>query len=164
MAISLNLFKKTIFTIILLLISSPAVRSDEVNDMLPQYGLLKGLLPNSVESYSLSDDGSFEVNLKSTCYVQFSSNLVYYERTIKGKLSYGAISDLSGIQAKKLFIWVSVTAIVAHSDKDEIEFQVGVISQNLPESEFESIPSCKSCVSCRGAAGIPPNAGLLSSS
>ncbi|KAJ3674594.1 hypothetical protein LUZ60_005210 [Juncus effusus] len=164
MAISLNLFKNTILTIILLLISSPTIRSDTVHDMLLEYGLPQGLLPNSVESYSLSEDGSFEVNLSSTCYVQFPSNLVYYEKTIKGKLSYGAISDLSGIQVKKLFIWVSVTGIVVHSDKDEIEFQVGFISQNLPESDFESIPSCKSSVSCRGAAGILSNTGLLSSS
>nr|CAD1840369.1 unnamed protein product [Ananas comosus var. bracteatus] len=64
--------------------------------------------PNTVASYSLSADGDFVVELEAPCYVQFS-NLVYYEKTIKGKLSYGAISDLSGIQVKKLFVWLPVT-------------------------------------------------------
>ncbi|KAG2536010.1 hypothetical protein PVAP13_9NG152400 [Panicum virgatum] len=94
------------------------------NDLLPKYGLPKGLIPDSVASYTFDEAaGAFEIHLASTCYVHFGSHLVYYERTITGKLSKGAISDLSGVQAKKLFLWVYVTGMVAHPDKGTIEFQ-----------------------------------------
>nr|CAD1840370.1 unnamed protein product [Ananas comosus var. bracteatus] len=72
-------------------------------------------------------------------------------KTIKGKLSYGAISDLSGIQAKKFFIWVPVTGIVAHPDSRSIEFQVGFISESLPVDQFETVPFA------RPTPGISPN-------
>ena len=112
-----------------------------MHDLLPEYGLPKGLLPDNVKSYSLSNDGSFEIQLQSTCYVQFD-RLVYYDKTIKGKLSYGKVSDVSGIQAKKLFLWVSVTGIVVHPDRDTIEFQVGFLSEELSAKQFEAVRSC----------------------
>ena len=115
----------------------------DVHDLLPLYGLPKGLLPDNVNSYSLSaDDGDFEIELDSTCYVHFSK-LVYYDKKIKGKLSYGKVSGVSGIQAKKGFLWVSVSGIVAHPSSDTVEFQVGFLSEELPVSEFEKIHTCK---------------------
>ncbi|KAL5563517.1 hypothetical protein UlMin_033264 [Ulmus minor] len=120
----------------------------DVHDLLPKYGLPKGLLPNNVKSYSLSDDGSFEIELNSHCYVQFD-RLVYYEKKIKGKLSYGSVSSVSGIQAKKLFFWVSVTAIKADKDSGMIEFYVGPVSEELPAEQFEVVPVCKSSA-CQG--------------
>lgn len=147
--------------VLLVLVVAPSpIRCDTAHDLLASYGLPKGLLPDAVKSYSLSDhaddDGgrSFEVQLRSSCYVHFPSNLVFYDATIRGKLSYGRISDLSGIEAKKLFIWVSVTGIVAHPDKDAVEFQVGFISESLPDSDFQSVPGCKSSAGCRGAAAL----------
>ncbi|KAJ1691866.1 hypothetical protein LUZ63_016021 [Rhynchospora breviuscula] len=135
--------------------SATPIGADKVHDLLPKYGLPAGLLPDAVKSYSLSDDGTFEIQLSSSsCYVHFPSNLVYLDSTIKGDLSYGRISNLSGIQAKKLFLWVTVTAIVAHPDQNSVEFQVGFLSQSLPDSEFQSIPRCKSSVACRGAPNL----------
>uniref|UniRef100_A0A5B7BEJ4 DUF538 family protein n=1 Tax=Davidia involucrata TaxID=16924 RepID=A0A5B7BEJ4_DAVIN len=123
--------------------STPATNSiADVHDLLPQYGFPKGLLPNAVKSYSLSDDGTFIVELERSCYVQFDE-LVYYDRNIKGKLSYGSVSDVSGIQAKKLFLWVSVTSIKADSKSGMIEFDVGPLSEKLPADQFETIPNCK---------------------
>ncbi|KAJ3687234.1 hypothetical protein LUZ61_016398 [Rhynchospora tenuis] len=152
-------------TVALFLSLAPTpIRSDEVHDLLPTYGLPAGLLPDAVKSHSLSDDGTFEVQLTSNCYVHFPTNLVYFSSTIKGKLSYGQISDLSGIQAKKLFVWVTVTGIVAHPDQNNVEFQVGFLSESLPASEFQSIPPCKSSVSCRGASAILSQANLVSES
>ena len=115
----------------------------DVHDLLPLYGLPKGLVPDNVKSYSLSDDGDFVIELKSTCYVHFESRLVYYDKKIRGKISYGEVSDASGIQAKKAFIWVSVTGIVAHPSRDSIEFKVGFLGEELPASEFEKIPVCR---------------------
>lgn len=118
--------------------------STDVHDLLPEYGLPKGLLPDAVNSYSLSSDGTFIIQLQNPCYVHFDDQLVYYDKQIKGKLSYGSVSGVSGIQAKKLFLWVGVTGMnVDDEDPDWIEFHVGALSQKLPAKEFESVPNCK---------------------
>ncbi|WOL15231.1 hypothetical protein Cni_G24012 [Canna indica] len=141
---------RLLFAAILLLFAAVA-SADEVHDALPQYGLPKGLLPDSIVDYSLSNDGDFMIELAAPCYIQFSY-LVYYEKTIRGKLSYGAISSLSGIQAKKLFFWVSITGIQAHPADGTIKFEAGFISESLKESEFESVRHCKATASIRGGA------------
>ncbi|XP_057512769.1 uncharacterized protein LOC130794823 [Actinidia eriantha] len=64
-------------------------------------------------------------------HVQFDE-LVWYDKQVTGKISYGSISDLSGIQTKKLFLWVSVTAIEVDSGSGMIEFYVGALSEKLP--------------------------------
>ncbi|KAG6632658.1 hypothetical protein I3843_13G152100 [Carya illinoinensis] len=131
-------------------LSSPLQPVADVHDLLPQYGLPKGLLPNNVKSYTLSDDGSFTIELTSPCYVQFDQ-LVYYNKKVNGKLSYGSVSSVSGIQAKKLFLWVSVTGIQADKDSDSIEFYVGALSEKLPAKQFEDVPVCKSKACTTGA-------------
>ncbi|XP_004294982.1 PREDICTED: uncharacterized protein LOC101301566 [Fragaria vesca subsp. vesca] len=123
----------------------------DVHDLLPKYGLPRGLLPDNVRSYTLSDDGTFEIYLESPCYVHFDE-LVYYNTTIKGKLSFGSVSDVSGIQAKKLFIWVSVTGMHMDEGSDSVEFYVGALSEKLPAKQFEDVPVCKT-KACRGGAG-----------
>ncbi|KAK6925736.1 Protein of unknown function DUF538 [Dillenia turbinata] len=114
----------------------------DVHEVLPFYGLPKGLLPNNVIAYDLNDEGDFTITLEHSCYVQFDQ-LVYYEKTIKGKLSYGLVSDVAGIQVKKLFVWVPVTGMKADEDNAMIEFFVGVLSQKLPVDLFENVPTCK---------------------
>lgn len=114
-----------------------------ISSILDQNGLPIGLLPSSVDSYSLSGDGEFRVSLDMACYVKFDYE-VYYAKTITGKLSYGAISDLSGIQAKEAFFWVPVTGIrVDIPNSSYIYFEVGPISKKLPVSQFEDIRDCK---------------------
>ncbi|PRQ35601.1 hypothetical protein RchiOBHm_Chr5g0081761 [Rosa chinensis] len=124
----------------------------DVHDLLPKYGLPRGLLPDNVRSYTLSDDGTFEIHLENPCYVHFDQ-LVYYNKNIKGKLSFGSVSDVSGIQAKKLFIWVSVTGMHMEQGSDSVEFYVGALSEKLPAKQFEDIPVCKS-KACRGGASV----------
>lgn len=129
--------------------STPLQSVSDVHDLLPKYGLPKGLLPNNVKSYTLSGDGNFEIELEKPCYVQFDQ-LVYYNKKIKGKLSYGSVSDVSGIQAKKLFLWVSVTGIKADKDSGMVEFYVGAFSEKLPAKQFEDIPVCNT-KACQGS-------------
>ncbi|WOL07787.1 hypothetical protein Cni_G16536 [Canna indica] len=70
--------------------------ADGVHDILKEYGLPKGLLPHS-KHHSFSDgNGELVVELKAPCYAQ-SSDIIYYDRIITGKLSYGIISDISSI-------------------------------------------------------------------
>ncbi|KAG9450407.1 hypothetical protein H6P81_010372 [Aristolochia fimbriata] len=118
-----------------------------VFELLPQYGLPSGLLPDSVTSYTLADDGKFVVELEKPCYLQFEY-LVYYDRRITGTLKYGSISDLKGIQVKKLFLWLDVDEIrVDLPPSDYIYFQVGWITKKLGVSQFAAVRSCKASVS-----------------
>ncbi|TXG73087.1 hypothetical protein EZV62_001666 [Acer yangbiense] len=121
----------------------------DVHDLLTLYGLPKGLLPGNIESYTLQNDtGYFSIHLTDACYVDFNP-LVYYGKKITGRLSYGAVTDISGIQAKKLFIWVSVTGMEKVKDSDFIEFFVGSLSEKFPTDKFKQVPLCKSKASMR---------------
>lgn len=125
-------------------IGADTVTADQpISEMLAKYGLPIGLIPDSVTSYSLADDGEFKVELAKSCYVQFDY-LVYYEKTITGKVTYGKITDLSGIQAKQFFIWVDITGMeVDLPASDYIYFKVGIISKKIEISWFETVPTCK---------------------
>nr|GEY52223.1 hypothetical protein CTI12_AA223780 [Tanacetum cinerariifolium] len=130
--ISLNLIITTTF-------------ANDIHDILPEYGLPIGILPDAVQSYTLSPtDGSFTVFLTNPCYVKFDDQTVYYDKTIKGKLTYGSVSNVSGIQAKELFVWLSVTGMEVDVGGDMVEFHVGVLSKKLPVDMFREVPECKS--------------------
>ena len=110
----------------------------------------KGILPDAVQSYALSHDGSFCVQLKTPCYVHFD-RLVYYDTLITGKLSYGSVTDVTGIQAQKLFLWLPVTGIKADDQSGTVEFFVGPLSEQLPADQFQDIPSCNNHACARKA-------------
>lgn len=117
----------------------------DVHDLLPLYNLPKGILPRDVKSYTLSNkDNSFTIELSSNpCYVKFKDQVVYYDKIVRGKLGYGKVTGVSGIQAKKFFIWVSVTGMEVDQNNDMVEFHVGALSQELPAKDFQTIPSCR---------------------
>ncbi|KAF8010455.1 hypothetical protein BT93_J1172 [Corymbia citriodora subsp. variegata] len=124
-----------------------------VYELLPKFGLPSGLLPASVRSYNLSDDGQFAVDLEGPCYVQFDY-LVYYDRRITGKLSYGSITDLKGIQVQRFLFWLDVDEIrVDLPPSDSIYFQVGIINKKLDVDQFQTIRSCRDKVAgpCGGS-------------
>lgn len=133
----------------LLLVAVLTASAYDAHDALQDFGLPKGLLPDSVSSFSLAENGEFVVELTAPCYVQFT-NLVHYEKTIRGKISNGIISDLSGIQTKKFFAWFSISAIEARPADGSIEFKVGFLSELLPETLFESVPHCRVNALSRG--------------
>ncbi|KAH6759680.1 DUF538 family protein [Perilla frutescens var. frutescens] len=128
-----------------LLILSASSETTDVHDLLPLYNLPKGLLPSNIKSYSLSTtDTTFTVELSSSpCYIKFNDQLVHLDRIIKGKLKYGEVSQVSGIQVKKFFFWVSVDRIEVDEKHGMIEFFVGSLSQKLPAKDFETIRSCR---------------------
>ncbi|KAL2557140.1 uncharacterized protein Fot_01879 [Forsythia ovata] len=114
-----------------------------VYEILSQYGLPSGLLPDSVTSYTLSEDGKFEVKLKKACYIKFDY-LIYYEKKITGKLSVGSISNLKGIQVKRFLFWFDVDEIkVDLPPSDSIYFTVGFINKELDVGQFLTVRSCK---------------------
>ncbi|KAK9692413.1 hypothetical protein RND81_09G262500 [Saponaria officinalis] len=125
----------------LLCIPSAAASASDIHDILPEYNIPKGILPNVPNSYSLSkSDGRFTVQLDHPCYVKFDDQLVYYSPVIKGRLSYGKVSHVSGIQARMFFIWVSVSGMDIQNDM--VAFHVGAFTQKLPAHQFHTIPSC----------------------
>ncbi|XVE78773.1 hypothetical protein DITRI_Ditri14bG0004900 [Diplodiscus trichospermus] len=125
------------------LVPQPKTSPPAVWDILPKYGLPAGLLPSTVTNYSLQNDGRFIVVLESPCYVQFEY-LVYYEKTITGKLGYGSITDLKGIQVQRFFLWFDVDEIkVDLPPSDSIYFQVGFINKKLDVDQFKTIHSCR---------------------
>ncbi|KAH7532310.1 uncharacterized protein LOC107415023 [Ziziphus jujuba] len=147
-ALFLLLFVSIVTTPCLTLSDTPTVY-----EILSQFGLPSGLLPDSVTSYTLSDDGRFIVHLEKPCYVEFEY-LVYYEKTITGKLSYGSITDLKGIQVKRLLFWFDVDEIkVDLPPSNSIYFQVGIINKKLDVEQFKTVHSCRdglSGASCLG--------------
>ncbi|RAL45559.1 unnamed protein product [Cuscuta campestris] len=136
------------------LASADSASEPTVYDMLTKYGLPAGLLPDSVTSYTLSDDGAFEVYLEKPCYVQFDY-LVYYDKKISGKLGVGSITGLKGIQVKRLLFWFDVDEIrVDLPPSGSIYFQVGIINKELDAAQFETVPTCrdKALALCGGSA------------
>ncbi|PKU82478.1 hypothetical protein MA16_Dca005483 [Dendrobium catenatum] len=145
---------KFLIAAVSLLLAVTSATASTVHDELSKYGLPPGLLPESVINYSVNSNGDFEVELSSTCYVKFT-DLVYYSKKVKGKLSYGLISDLEGIKVKKLFAWLPITGILARDDGKNLEFQVGFLSELLPISLFAKIPHCGAAKgSYRGSEGL----------
>lgn len=144
MASKLKLNYCVLFIFCLLLKICASSPTPTVYEILPRFGLPSGLLPDSVTNYTLSDDGKFEVTLQKACYIQFDY-LVYYEKTITGKLNLGSISDLKGIQVQRFyFLWFDVDQIkVDLPPSDSIYFTVGVINKKLDVDQFLTVHSCK---------------------
>lgn len=119
-------------------------------DILSKYALPRGLLPDSVVSYALGEDGAFEVQLAKPCYVQFDY-LVYYEKYISGKLNVGSITKLKGIQVKRFLFWFDVDEIkVDLPPTNSIYFTVGIINKQLDISQFQTVHTCTDkATSCR---------------
>lgn len=144
----------TIFTLSLTVTASTNNNKETVYELLPKYGLPSGLLPDTVTDYSLSeDDGRFVVVLEKPCYVQFDY-LVYYDKTVSGKLSYGSISNLKGIQVQRFFLWLNVDEIrVDLPPSNSIYFQVGLINKKLNVDQFKTVHSCRDSLTSSPCAG-----------
>lgn len=122
-----------------------------VYELLPKYGLPSGLLPDSVTKFTLSDDGRFVVYLAKSCEIEFDYR-VRYEETVSGRISYGSITELKGIQVKRLFIWLDVDEIkVDLPPTDSIYFKVGFINKKLGIDQFKTVHSCGVSGSCGGS-------------
>lgn len=145
---------RAIFIVVVLVVFIPTSLSASqkaydptVYEILPKYGLPSGLLPDSVTNYTLSNEGHFTVVLKKNCYVQFEY-LVYYDTTISGKLGYGSITDLKGIQVQRFLLWFDVDEIrVDLPPNGSIYFHVGVINKKLDLDQFQTVHSCSDRIS-----------------
>lgn len=134
---------------------APSAPEPSVYDILEQYGLPRGLLPDSVKSHSLAENGEFVVKLERPCYIPFDY-LVYYEASITGTLKYGSITNLKGIQVQRFFLWFDVDEIkVDLPPSDSIYFLVGFINKKLDVQQFQTIRSCGKGVSDHPSKQLP---------
>ncbi|GLJ10816.1 hypothetical protein SUGI_0135680 [Cryptomeria japonica] len=109
--------------------------------VLEQYGFPPGLLPTNVKSYSLNEDGSFEIYFEGSCSFSLESgySLKYRDR-ITGHISTGSLKDLKGVSVKVMFFWLTIDGIVREGDN--LEFSVGVASASFPVDNFIESPQC----------------------
>eukprot|EP01018_Ginkgo_biloba_P011535 Gb_40131 [translate_table: standard] len=116
---------------------------ETIYDVLKKNGLPVGLLPKGVKSYTLQEDGQLEVYLEKPCFTKFE-NQVYFERMIRGNLSYGQLAGVAGLEQQELFLWFPVKGIrVDIPNSGFIYFDVGVVYKQFSLSLFESPPDCK---------------------
>ncbi|CAH2069969.1 unnamed protein product [Thlaspi arvense] len=121
--------------------SSPS--SPTIHDVLRSKGLPAGLLPQEVDSYTLSDDGRLEVFLAAPCLAKFETR-VYFDSVVRANLSYGSLVGVEGLSQEELFLWLSVKDIVVKNpDSGVIIFDIGVAFKQLSLSLFEDPPKCK---------------------
>ncbi|GLJ10552.1 hypothetical protein SUGI_0130420 [Cryptomeria japonica] len=107
--------------------------------VLEEHGLPIGLLPSNVESYSLdSSDGSFVVNLDSSCSFQIDSYHLKYNKTFTGKIGLNSLNELDGISVKVLFFYLSINKVLREGDA--LVFYVGSFSASFPVSDFSECP------------------------
>ncbi|XP_042380023.1 uncharacterized protein LOC121972419 [Zingiber officinale] len=95
-----------------------------VYNILQEYNLPPGILPDNVKSFSIASNGYFVIDLYGECYVDFEY-VVYYAPRVSGFLGYGSISNLEGVQIRSYLIWYGVNYIkvdLPYSDFVYIQF------------------------------------------
>lgn len=141
-------------TLLGLLILMPSVMSfassdaPTAYDLLEEYSFPRGILPEGVESYLLTSDGSFDLYLREECEfkVQGGSYVLRYKRKISGVLEPGALKKLHGVSVKLLFLWFGIDEVVRTGDS--LEFRVGLLSATFPSDNFEDCPRCRCGFDC----------------
>ncbi|PKA46374.1 hypothetical protein AXF42_Ash020265 [Apostasia shenzhenica] len=114
-----------------------------IHDLLREHGLPAGLLPKAVESYTLERrTGLLEVRLEQPCYAKYDG-MAYFDRVVRGNLSYGSLGGVVGLEQMELFLWLPVRGIlVANPFSGVIFFDIGVARKQLSLSLFEVPPDC----------------------
>ncbi|KAI3706333.1 hypothetical protein L6452_23990 [Arctium lappa] len=100
--------------LILAVISSTpliSANSPTIYEALEHFGLPVGIFPDSVTSYTYDrTDGSFVVELKTFCFIQFDY-LVHFRPKITGKINYGVLSEIIGLEAHVFGLWFNIDEI-----------------------------------------------------
>ncbi|KAG6468567.1 hypothetical protein ZIOFF_073255 [Zingiber officinale] len=98
--------------------------SSTVYDILQEYNLPPGILPDTVKSFFVASNGYFIIYLYREFYVDFEY-VIYYAPCVSGFLGYGSVSNLEGVQIQSYLIWYDVSYIkvdLPYSDFVYIQF------------------------------------------
>ncbi|KAG0529351.1 hypothetical protein BDA96_05G091100 [Sorghum bicolor] len=121
--------------------SSPAAPRTAY-EMLEQYNLSRGILPEGVTGYDLRPDGSFEVYLPGDCSVHVAGGTpIRYSSVIAGNIQSQWIRALKGVKVKVLLTWIAITGVNRTQD-DQLNFFAGRISKSFPADKFANSPQC----------------------
>ncbi|XP_071711818.1 uncharacterized protein [Rutidosis leptorrhynchoides] len=141
-----NLLPKLISLLIIITQSSSSsspLKSPSIYDALNANGLPIGLLPKGITNFTIDPSNQrFEVHLNRSCNTKFETS-VRFDWNFAGVLSYGKMSNMSGIAAQDLFLWFPVKGI--HVDiptSGLIYFDVGVVYKQFALSSFENPRDC----------------------
>ncbi|CAI0543177.1 unnamed protein product [Linum tenue] len=111
---------------------------------LTTYGFPIGLLPTSVQSFSLNKtSGEFSLDFGSSCKITLPPDnyLATYSKTVRGRIVQGRIAELDGIRVRAFFKWWSITGI--KSGDGELVFEVGMVTAKYPAKNFDESPECE---------------------
>ncbi|KAL6564171.1 hypothetical protein OROMI_015621 [Orobanche minor] len=119
-------------------------------EALQQYDFPVGLLPKGATGYSLNPaTGEFSAYLNGSCsFTLENSYQLKYKPVIKGVISRGRLQELSGVSVKVLLIWLNIVEV--KREEENLEFSVGITSENFRVSNFEECPRCGCGFDCRG--------------
>nr|CAD1819206.1 unnamed protein product [Ananas comosus var. bracteatus] len=126
--------------------SSDSDSEASIHDVLRAHGLPGGLLPKGVASFSLdADTGLLDVELSQPCYAKYDGvDLAYFDRAVRGNLSFGALRGVEGLSQEELFVWLPVKGIlVSDPSSGVILFDIGLAHKRLSRSVFEDPPECQ---------------------
>ncbi|KAI3688244.1 hypothetical protein L1987_81955 [Smallanthus sonchifolius] len=130
--------------ILLALFALTASATPTIYDIVNQFGFPSGIIPDSVASYSTApsdgDSYTFSISLKKPCYVKYDY-LVHFDTEITGKITYGKITDLKGLQAQSFWFWLNIDEIKV--DGSSLQFTLGLVTVKSDISLFVEIPTCK---------------------
>ncbi|CAL5042543.1 unnamed protein product [Urochloa decumbens] len=113
-------------------------------DILEKNNLPRGLLPNGVQSYTLSPDGKFVVTLSGQC--EFPINVggqsfkFRFDSTVGGVIKAGSIQEVYGVRVQIKFGFLGLRQV--NRAGDQLTLQVQQFAQSFPVSAFAASPSC----------------------
>ena len=118
-------------------------------EQLEAFGLPPNLLPKTVISYHLYENGFFELQLEGECYAEIMNGEVplYYAPVLTGYLTERKLSSLKGISVKPsiyTFLWLRVMTIYVTLAPDNLHIGVGLgLSEAISLADFtEDNPAC----------------------
>ncbi|KAH9626943.1 hypothetical protein KSS87_003894 [Heliosperma pusillum] len=133
----------TLWLLITSLTMSSSLNTVSIYDALASHGLPIGLLPKGVKAFTLQEDGRFEAHLDQVCRSKLD-NQFEYKKDISGRLTYGRVGNLTGMESLELFVWVSVNGIrvdIPNSGRIHFDLEKGV-HKELSVSLFETPADC----------------------
>ncbi|XP_024535928.1 uncharacterized protein LOC112348099 [Selaginella moellendorffii] len=89
---------------------SGASAIDSARMMLRKYNLPEELFPVSLVTHFSFDkeDRAFHMRFETSCYVKVSDEYLWYGEEVNGRVMYGRMEDLTGVQSKVLLVWLPV--------------------------------------------------------
>ncbi|XP_047966787.1 uncharacterized protein LOC125211126 [Salvia hispanica] len=122
-------------------------------DAIQSYGFPIGILPKGVTLYDLDDStGKFNAYINGSCSFSLEGSYqLNYKSVISGYIRKDKLTNLSGVQVKVLFVWLSIVEVRKNGDK--LEFSVGIASAGFAIDNFFICPQCGCGLDCNGLDG-----------